>query len=43
MVVQEPEGHTITSACLKTRTKFSAHGLASFQYPVLKAGWPQQV
>src|SRR5208282_127913 len=43
MVVQDPEGDTTTSAEPKTRTKRSASGRASSQYPVLNAGCPQQV
>src|SRR4249919_1352874 len=43
MVVQEPDGQTITSASLNTRKKRSAHGRASSQKPELNAGWPQQV
>src|SRR5258708_39154280 len=43
MVVHDPEGHTTTSAFLNTRRNFSAQGRASFQYPVLNAGFPQQV
>src|SRR5260370_19571703 len=43
MVVQEPEGHTMCSASLKMRKNLSAQGRASSQYPLLNAGWPQQV
>src|SRR5271155_1560853 len=43
MVVHEPEGQTTISALRKICTKRSATGRASFQYPVLNAGCPQQV
>ena len=43
MLVQLPEGRTTYSASSKTSRVLLARGLASSQYPALKAGWPQQV